>query len=69
VYINRALGVFCHHEQQNTEVNSEATEKEAQKIRQRHEMFGSLLDTARNVLAQKKAYDGKDMPRSSDEIG
>jgi hypothetical protein len=68
-YINHTLGIFCHHENQNTSVNSRATEAEARNIAWRHSVFGDVIARARAIWMNKQIYGGQEMPRSSDDIG
>lgn len=66
-FVNRTLGIFCHHENQDTSIHSQDTEKEAHKIASRFQMFSSIMERARNLYVQKKAYGGEDAPVSHDE--
>lgn len=58
MYLNQKLGVFCHHPSQNTQVNGQATEAEAQGISQRHQNLSGVIQRARNIFQWRKAYEG-----------
>jgi glycosyltransferase involved in cell wall biosynthesis len=57
-FLNQTLGVHRHHDAQNTRVNSQATELEAQKISLRHQTLAPVMQRARNVWQCRKAYGG-----------
>lgn len=63
-YLGQTLGIFRHHAEQNTQVNSSLVEAEARRISVRHQSFNSLIASARNIHQGRKAYGGQPIPES-----
>lgn len=55
-FLDQTLGIFRHHEQQNTQAQSKAVEEEAKRISIRHQNFGGLIQRARNAQNTLKFY-------------
>lgn len=55
-FLDQTLGIFRHHEKQNTTAQGAAVEVEARKISTRHQNFGSLIQRARNAQNTLKYY-------------
>lgn len=55
-FLDQTLGIFRHHEAQNTQAQSKAVEAEAKRISTRHQNFGGLIQRARNAQNTLKFY-------------
>jgi len=55
-FLGQTLGIFRHHDQQNTSVQVAAVEEEARKISVRHRSFGELIKRSRNTFAVNQFY-------------
>jgi len=67
--LDQTLGIFRHHENQNTQLQSVAVEKEARSIASRHAHFADLIVRVRNTQLQRQAYGGAPIPISHDDEG
>lgn len=53
IFINRELGMYRHHDKQASVLYSEALEREARKVSERHFYFGDITQKARCRLVEK----------------
>jgi glycosyltransferase involved in cell wall biosynthesis len=63
-FLGRDLGVYRHHDGQDTRVHAVRVEREAEWIRVRHQFFGGEVRRARNIFQAKQAYGGEPIPGS-----
>jgi len=66
VFINQTLGIFRHHNNQDTHINMQATETAANKVSVRHQNFSTNIMKARNAYIEKAAYGQEGSPISHD---
>lgn len=55
-YIPQTLGIFRHHDKQNTEMFHDEVDAEAKRISERNFKFPSMIDRAQRLLRMKQLY-------------
>jgi hypothetical protein len=55
-FLDQTLGIFRHHEKQNTTAQREAVEAEAKRISARHQRLGGVIQAARNTQNTLRHY-------------
>lgn len=63
-FLDQTLGVFRHHDDQHSSVNSVKVDDESRRISQRHRTMRRVIEKARNTWAGVKAYGANGIPES-----
>jgi glycosyltransferase involved in cell wall biosynthesis len=63
-FLDRDLGIYRHHDGQDTRVHLARVEREVRWIRTRHTYFAGEVKRAQNIYQGRKVYGGEPIPRS-----
>jgi hypothetical protein len=62
LFLDCDLGIYRHHEGQDSRMNALKLEREAEWVRTRHQFFSGEVQRARNVFQAQQAYGGEEIP-------